>query len=60
MNHVRTLVSIERNMAQYFSSADSFKASLADLANVLSLCMHQEDETAQSIPLASSMLAMTY
>ena len=36
-------------MAQYFSSADSFKASLADLANVLSLCISQEDETAQSI-----------
>ncbi|ENU16199.1 chemotaxis protein [Acinetobacter lwoffii] len=46
---LRTLVSIERNMAQYFSSADSFKASLADLANVLSLCISQEDETAQSI-----------
>ncbi len=46
---LRTLVSIERNMAQYFSSADSFNASLADLANVLSLCISQEDETAQSI-----------
>lgn len=46
---LRTLVSIERNMAQYFGSPDSFKASLADLANVLSLCISQEDDTAQHI-----------
>ena len=46
---LRTLIGIERNMAQYFSSADSFKASLSDLANVLSLCISQEDATAQQI-----------
>ncbi|HAB43343.1 MAG TPA: chemotaxis protein [Acinetobacter sp.] len=46
---LRTLISTERNMAQYFSSADSFKASLSDLANVLSLCISQEDATAQQI-----------
>ena len=46
---LRTLISIERNMAQYFSSADSFKASLSDLANILSLCISQEDATAQQI-----------
>ena len=46
---LRTLISIERNMAQYFSSANSFKASLSDLANVLSLCISQEDATAQQI-----------
>ncbi|WP_180033395.1 chemotaxis protein [Acinetobacter sp. YH12233] len=46
---LRTLISIERNMAQYFSSGDSFKASLSDLANVLSLCISQEDATAQQI-----------
>ena len=46
---LRTLISIERNMSQYFSSADSFKASLSDLANVLSLCISQEDATAQQI-----------
>lgn len=46
---LRTLISIERNMAQYFSSVDSFKASLSDLANVLSLCISQEDATAQQI-----------
>src|SRR5690606_773475 len=46
---LRTLVSIVRNTAQYFGSPDSFKASLADLANVLSLCISQEDDTAQHI-----------
>ncbi|WP_286740037.1 MULTISPECIES: chemotaxis protein [Acinetobacter] len=46
---LRTLISIERNMAQYFSSPNSFKASLSDLANVLSLCISQEDATAQQI-----------
>ena len=46
---LRTLLSIERNMAQYFSSPDSFKASLSDVANILSLCISQEDDTAQYI-----------
>ncbi|NNH77473.1 chemotaxis protein [Acinetobacter sp. ANC 5380] len=46
---LRTLVSIERNMAQYFNTPDRFKPSLADLANILSLCISQEDETAQHI-----------
>ncbi len=46
---LRTLISIERNLAQYFSAPDRFKPSLPDLANVLSLCISQEDETAQQI-----------
>src|SRR5690606_21201246 len=46
---LRTLVSIERNMAQYFNTPDRFKPSLADLANILSLCISQEDETAEHI-----------
>src|SRR5690606_10388988 len=46
---LRTLVSIERNMAQYFGAPDSFKASLADLANVLSLSIPQAADTAQHI-----------
>jgi hypothetical protein len=46
---LRTLLGIERNMAQYFSSPDSFKASLSDVANILSLCISQEDDTAQYI-----------
>ncbi|OTG75372.1 chemotaxis protein [Acinetobacter sp. ANC 4169] len=46
---LRTLVSIERNMAQYFNASDRFKPSLVDLANILSLCISQEDDTAQHI-----------
>jgi len=46
---LRTLVSIERNMAQYFNTPDRFKASLSDLANILSLCISQEDDAAQHI-----------
>jgi len=46
---LRTLVSIERNIAQYFSAPERFKASLLDLANVLSLCISQEDEVSQHI-----------
>ncbi|MGE8540282.1 chemotaxis protein [Acinetobacter sp. ANC 3813] len=46
---LRTLVSIERNMAQYFTAQDRFKPSLSDIANVLSLCISQEDEVSQHI-----------
>lgn len=46
---LRTLVSIERNIAQYFSSPERFKASLVDLSNILSLCISQEDEVSQHI-----------
>ena len=46
---LRSLVSIERNMAQYFNAPDRFKASLSDLANILSLCISQEDDAAQHI-----------
>ncbi|OTH00923.1 MULTISPECIES: chemotaxis protein [Acinetobacter] len=46
---LRTLVSIERNMAQYFNAPDRFKPSLSDLANILSLCISQEDDAAQHI-----------
>ena len=46
---LRTLVSIERNMAAYFNAPENFKATLSDLANILSLCISQEDETSQHI-----------
>ncbi|QXW25207.1 chemotaxis protein [Acinetobacter johnsonii] len=46
---LRTFISIERNMAQYFSAPERYKASLADIANVLSLCTSQEDEVSQHI-----------
>ena len=46
---LRTLVSIERNIAQYFNSPERFKANLVDLSNILSLCISQEDEVSQHI-----------
>ncbi|TQR72127.1 chemotaxis protein [Acinetobacter sp. RF14B] len=46
---LRTLISIERNMAQYFNTPQSFKASMSDLANVISLCISQEDPISQHI-----------
>lgn len=46
---LRTLISIERNMARYFTAPEHFNASTADLANILSLCLTQDDSTAQQI-----------
>lgn len=46
---LRTLVNIERSMAQYFADAERFKPSISDLANILSLCISQEDEISQHI-----------
>ena len=46
---LRTLISVERNMAQYFNAPDRFKANIADLANILSLCISQEDDIAHHI-----------
>ncbi len=46
---LRTLISIERNIAQFFTAPERFKASLTDLANILSLCISQEDEVSQHI-----------
>lgn len=46
---LRTLISIELNMRQYFAAPDSFQAQLSDLANILSLCISQEDQLAQHI-----------
>lgn len=46
---LRTLISIERNITQFFTAPERFKASLTDLANILSLCISQEDEVSQHI-----------
>ena len=46
---LRTFIGIEHNMRQYFAAPESFKANLTDLANVLSLCISQEDEVSQHI-----------
>ena len=46
---LRTFIGIEHNMRQYFAAPESFQANLTDLANVLSLCISQEDEVSQHI-----------
>ena len=46
---LRTLISIETNISTFFKNQNDFKASLTDLANILSLCISQEDEISQHI-----------
>lgn len=46
---LRTFIGIEHNMRQYFAAPESFEVNLTDLANVLSLCISQEDEVSQHI-----------
>ncbi|MDV2468545.1 chemotaxis protein [Acinetobacter chinensis] len=46
---LRTLISIERNIAEYFSAPETFKAEIQDLANILSLCISQEDSISEHI-----------
>lgn len=46
---LRTLISIERNIAEYFSTPETFKAEIQDLANILSLCISQEDSISEHI-----------
>ena len=46
---LRTFIGIEHNMRQYFAAPESFEINLTDLANVLSLCISQEDEISQHI-----------
>lgn len=46
---LRAFIQIEYNMAQFFAAPSEFKASLADSADVLSLCISQEDEISHHI-----------
>mgnify|MGYP003588990283 CR=1 FL=1 len=46
---LRTLIAVESNIAQFFSASTEFEPSLNDLANILSLCISQEDEISQHI-----------
>lgn len=46
---LRSLIAIERNIAAFLAAPNGFKAQVADLANVLSLCMSQDSEMAQHI-----------
>ena len=46
---LRTLISIETNIATFFESPNDFKVELIDLANVLSLCISQDDDQSHQI-----------
>ena len=46
---LRTLISIETNISAFFRDLSGFNASLIDSANILSLCISQEDDVSQHI-----------
>lgn len=46
---LRTFIKIETNIADFFEAPQSFKAELIDLANVLSLCISQDDDLSHQI-----------
>ena len=46
---LRTLISIETNMSLFFKDLCGFNPSLLDTANILSICISQEDEISQHI-----------
>ncbi|WP_445116204.1 chemotaxis protein [Acinetobacter sp. WZC-1] len=46
---LRSLIDIESNMARFLEAPERFQASPTTLANILSLCISQEDETAGHI-----------
>lgn len=46
---LRIFIEIEANIRQFLNVPERFKANLAELADILSLCISQEDEIAQHI-----------
>lgn len=46
---LRSFIGIERNMANFFANPETWKANLSELANILSLCISQEDESSEHI-----------
>ncbi|OTG81705.1 chemotaxis protein [Acinetobacter sp. ANC 4648] len=46
---LRTLISIETNIAQLFKTPHEFQPTVNDLANILSLCISQDNEISQHI-----------
>ncbi|NHB57823.1 chemotaxis protein [Acinetobacter sp. 194] len=45
-SRLRTLIGIETNLAEFITHPETFEVSTLDLANVLSICIGQEDELA--------------
>ena len=46
---LRSLIGIERNIANFLAAPHTYKAPLTELANLLSLCISQESDIAQHI-----------
>ena len=46
---LRTLIGVESNIAQFFQARESFSVPMIQLANVLGVCISQEDEISQHI-----------
>lgn len=46
---LRTLINVESNISKFFKDDQSFTPSLIELANILSICISQEDDVAQHI-----------
>ncbi len=46
---LRTLISIETQMSNFFKDSAQYKPELHDVANILSLCISQDDEISQYI-----------
>lgn len=46
---LRTLIGVEHNIAHFFESPERFNTPLIDIANVLSVCISQEDDISQHI-----------
>lgn len=46
---LRTLVQIETNIGQFLAQPATFQSNLADLADILSICISQEDDVSQHI-----------
>ncbi|MBJ9958283.1 chemotaxis protein [Acinetobacter courvalinii] len=46
---LRTLIQIETNIGQFLAQPHAFKNSIADLADILCICISQEDEISEHI-----------
>ena len=46
---LRTLIQIETNIGKFLAQSASFKNSIADLADILCICISQEDDVSQHI-----------
>ncbi|MCH7314285.1 chemotaxis protein [Acinetobacter sp. ANC 3882] len=46
---LRTLIQIETNIGKFLAQATSFKNTIADLADILCICISQEDDVSQHI-----------